>query len=141
MIFGVLVPRGSHILINHLWSCDSVEFIYDGAEASRVEKVKYIADDECVQENLRVCYKSSNEYNCGKCEKCIRTMASLEAINKLKNIKTFLNPLDADNIENIKLSNESELNFAKATMLVAKKNNKGELATKLQKQISNYEIN
>ena len=52
--YSVLVPRGSHILINHLWGCDSVEFIYDGAESSRIEKVEYISDNSIVQEHLRV---------------------------------------------------------------------------------------
>ena len=37
--YSVLVPRGSHILINHLWNSNGIDFIYDGAEFSRTEKV------------------------------------------------------------------------------------------------------
>ncbi len=87
--YSVLVPRGSHIIIDHLWNCDGLKFIYDGAEASRIEKVDFISDNEEVRNNLRVCYSSNDKYNCCKCEKCIRTMASLEALGKSGLIKTF----------------------------------------------------
>lgn len=137
--YSVLVPRGSHPLINHLFGCDGTKFVYDGAEASRIEKVDRIADNEIVQEHLRVCYLSNDDYNCSECEKCIRTMASLEACNKLDKMKTFSKPLVIENMGKIKLGNIPELKFAESTMVVANKNNKPELAEQLRKQIVNYE--
>ena len=136
--YSVLVPRGSHILINNLWGCDGIQFVYDGAESSRIEKVNYIADNEIVQKNLRVCYSTHDIYNCCECEKCTRTMASLEALNKLDKVITFSKPLVIGNISNIELKNESELKFAEATLAVAIKNKKIELAAQLNKQILNY---
>lgn len=136
--YSVLVPRGSHILINHLWGCDSVEFTYDGAESSRIEKVEYISDNSIVQEHLRVCYSSNNEYNCCECEKCIRTMVSLEAIGKLNQVKTFRKPLVIEKISEIQLSNDSEEKMAEASLLIAEKNGKQELAEQLKRQIINY---
>lgn len=136
--YSVLTPRGSHALINHLWNCDSVEFIYDGAESSRIEKVAYIADNKAVQEHLRVCYSSNDEYNCCECEKCIRTMVSLEAIDKLDHIKTFYKPLVIEKIGEIKLSNTSEEKMAEASLKVAERNGKQELVYQLKRQIANY---
>ena len=136
--YSVLVPRGSHALLNHLWGCDSVEFVYDGAEASRIEKVAYIADNEAVQEHLRVCYSSNDEYNCCECEKCIRTMVSLEAIDKLDQVKTFYKPLVIEKVSRIELSNSSEEKMAEASLMVAEKNGKEALAVQLRRQISNY---
>lgn len=138
--YSVLVPRGSHPLINPLWGCDGVKFIYDGAESARVEKVERIADNEIVQKHLRVCYESNNSYNCSECEKCIRTMASLEALDKLKNIKTFCKPLILENINKVKFNNYTEMKLAEATMNVAIKNKKNELANQLNEQINNYKI-
>lgn len=138
--YSVLVPRGSHILINHLFSCDSLTFIYDGAEKSRSEKIEFIADNKMVQKHLRVCYRTNTDYNCCKCEKCIRTMASLEAVGKLDLVTAFKDKLNYDLITNTKLSSPSELSFAKATLKIALKNKKNKLAKQLQKQIKDYEL-
>lgn len=138
--YSVLVPRGSHILINHLFSCDGLKFIYDGAEKSRSEKIEFIADNKMVQKHLRVCYKTNTEYNCCKCEKCIRTMASLEAVGKLNKVTAFKDKLDLRKISQTKLNNSSELGFAKATMKIALKNKKKKLANQLEKQIREYEL-
>lgn len=139
--YSVLVPRGSHIIIDHLWNCDGLKFIYDGAEASRIEKVDFISDNNEVRKNLRVCYSSNDKYNCCECEKCIRTMASLEALGKSGVIKTFSKKLNIKKMDNIKLKNEPEMNFAKGTMMVALKNKKFELAKHLNYQIMNYKSN
>lgn len=61
-------------------SVDNLTFYLSGAEASRMDKIKYIADKDYVQEYLSVCV---NRENCGKCKKCIRTQLELYSINKL----------------------------------------------------------
>lgn len=136
--YSVLVPRGSHLLINHLWGCDGLSFVYDGAEAARVEKVDYIADNKVVQNHLRVCYRSRDAYNCCECEKCIRTMVSLEALNKLDKVSTFSKPLIVEKISEIELENDSEEKMAEASLDVALKNGKNELAVQLRQQILRY---
>ncbi len=60
-------------------------------------------------------------------------MASLEAIDKLHKVKAFSKPLIIENIGKIRLENEPELTMAEATMKVAIKNNKYELANQLKK--------
>lgn len=136
--YSVLLPCGSHILTTPLWGCDNVEFVYDGAESSRIEKVEYISDNNVVQEHLRVCYSSNDEYNCCECEKCIRTMASLEAIGKLNQVKTFQKPLIIEKINETELTSERLAKTAEATYLVAEKNGKKDLAEQLKRQVINY---
>ena len=138
--YSVLVPRGSHILIDHLWNCDGVKFIYDGAEASRIEKVDFISDNKEVQKNLRVCYTSRDEYNCCECEKCIRTMASIEALGKTGLIKTFPKKLDINEMDHIVLKNEPEMRFAESTMQVALKNKKKYVFRKTLKMIAKKSV-
>jgi len=136
--YSVLEPQGSHVLINHLWGCDGLRFVYDGAEASRVEKVNYIADNQVVQKHLRVCWRSKDAYNCSECEKCIRTMVSLEAVNKLDKVTTFCKPLVVEDISKIKLGNEAQLRMAEASLNTAIENNKDEIANQLRVQIADY---
>jgi len=86
---------GSHPILDHLWSSESLEFIHDGCEATRVEKVSLISEYDVALQSLRVCWKNPNSvYNCGRCEKCLRTMISLKINNALNRCTTFDEPLD-----------------------------------------------
>jgi hypothetical protein len=82
MTYSHLLPLGSHPLVDPLWSTEQVELIHDGCEATRLEKVEYIADCEPAMRWLRVCWKAQGaiDYNCGVCEKCLRTMVALRML-------------------------------------------------------------
>lgn len=74
------VTWGSHPLIdNHVkWGQTSV--IHEGYELTRQDKLEVIAEyikkvDSSLQ--VRVCWQSGSERNCGKCEKCSRTIIGL----------------------------------------------------------------
>lgn len=71
------------ILNVHCLSNENIDFYISGIEASRLQKVKYIADFKETYDTLNVCV--SEDINCGHCEKCIRTMTELESIGKLEN--------------------------------------------------------
>ncbi len=58
----------------------SLRFCLSGMEASRVQRVEYIADNPVVQKGLTVCGQPDN---CGHCFKCLRTMAELYSVGKL----------------------------------------------------------
>lgn len=85
--YNFLEGGGTHILINPLWNCDGTSFIYDGPEASRIQKVDYIVGSHEAQQNLRVCWQPVEEYNCGRCEKCIRTMVSIDLVGDISKYK------------------------------------------------------
>mgnify|MGYP005815298273 CR=1 FL=1 len=72
--YGHLEGLGSHPLLDPLWSTDEVEVVHDGADATRVDKVRAVAGEEAARRHLRVCWENPDgAYNCGRCEKCVRT--------------------------------------------------------------------
>ena len=65
---------------------------------SRIEKTKYILDNEDVRKNLYVCWKEiivnknpnseiakikDNYLNCSRCDKCLRTLLAIDIFGKL----------------------------------------------------------
>lgn len=86
-----LRPWGSHPLLDPLWSTETVEFVHDGCEARRAEKVRdEISRSPLALANLRVCWEHLNaDYNCGRCEKCVATMAMLHSQGVLEASSTF----------------------------------------------------
>jgi hypothetical protein len=94
--YDTLVPYGTHPSLDPLWSTDVLEFVHDGCEASRLQKIKRIATESptftsCVQvcESIR-----PGENNCCRCDKCVRTMIALRLCNVLNQVGTFHLPLD-----------------------------------------------
>lgn len=72
--YAVLYPLGSHPLLDPMWSTERVQIVHDGADATRIEKVRAIAGEPAAREHLRVCFENRDGlYNCGRCEKCVRS--------------------------------------------------------------------
>ena len=78
------------MFISPLVSMQGLNFVLDGEQVSRIEKVEFIADNECVQKSIDVCGELGN---CGKCNKCLRTMGELYALGKLELYKNQF-PID-----------------------------------------------
>lgn len=77
--YGNLYPLGSHPVLDPLWSSDRVEFIHDGAHATRADKMRILAEEPAARKHLRVCFVNRDDaYNCGSCEKCVRTAATAQ---------------------------------------------------------------
>jgi hypothetical protein len=93
--YADLIPLGSHPLLDPLWSSETMEFVHDGCEATRIEKAAAIASDDIALKHLRVCWENrGGAYNCGRCEKCLRTMTCLRTIGVLQRCSTFESPLN-----------------------------------------------
>ena len=93
--YGDMIPLGSHPLLDPLWSTETMEFVHDGCEATRIEKAAAIASNDIALKHLRVCWENRNgAYNCGRCEKCLRTMACLRTIGALERCSAFESPLN-----------------------------------------------
>lgn len=85
-----LPPLGSHPILDHLWSTESLEIVHDGAEATRTDKIeRQLASSRLAMENLSVCWVSKPAHNCGVCEKCLRTMVALELAGALGRCNTL----------------------------------------------------
>lgn len=114
---------------------ENIAFYSTGTEATRLEKVSYIADNQTVQKNLNVCsaavggsYNSSEKaINCGICKKCMRTVCELYALDKLdKYENTFnLNIFKKNKQKYIaKMTCVNSSNFAADIVMALKSNNK-----------------
>ncbi len=85
----------SESYILHLFSTERVEFVIDGCEFTRAEKLERLCDWEVALRGLDVCWNpDENGHNCGVCVKCARTLLVLEAMGKLDNFKDIFD-LDA----------------------------------------------
>ena len=81
MTYGSLDALGSHPLVDPLWSTDDIELVHDGCEASRLEKLRTLVNNDAALAVLRVCPRNwGGEYNCGRCEKCLRTMVAVRLL-------------------------------------------------------------
>ena len=97
--YEMLLPWGSHVLTDPLWSTDPHQIIHDGAGFTRMDKTEDLASWEIAQRFLRVCWEGPpGSYNCGKCEKCSRTQAALRACGKLDKFGVFENGLNLESL-------------------------------------------
>jgi len=112
--YAELLPWGSHPILDPLWSSDGLQFVHHGCEATRVNKVKFISNEDIALKSLRVCWENPNsEYNCGRCEKCLRTMINLRACNALDKCTTFSCDLDYKLVSQIFVHDEHGRAFIK----------------------------
>jgi hypothetical protein len=112
LLHRVLIPAGdthlrsilqapSNALLDPLFSTDSTEFVHDGCEAARLEKIRgRIAGAPLALSHLRVCLANHDRgsprlYNCGRCPKCVRTMVALQVAGILERCTSF----DADAVD------------------------------------------
>jgi hypothetical protein len=79
--FGELgsTTLGCHPALDPLWSTETLEFVHDGAETKRADKIPLIASSPLALRGLRVCFENPDgAYNCGRCSKCLNTMVLLD---------------------------------------------------------------
>lgn len=112
-----------------LLSTESLAFVSDGTQFTRVEKILRIIDYEPVQRYLNVCVHDSESHeNCSVCSKCCRTLMTLNSIGKLE---TFSQLFDIEKYkkraeflylcQQVVLQNKDP--FARNSIKLAKKNN------------------
>jgi tetratricopeptide (TPR) repeat protein len=105
MSYNELYPRGSHPLLDPLWSTEYLKLIDEGGEYNRLQEVIEISKYPGALNNLRVCEKfNRHRFNCGYCNKCIRTMIELHISGRLNDCLTLpskipLEVLSSFNIE------------------------------------------
>ena len=89
-----LLPWGSHLVTDPLFSTRSTAVVHDAAAYLRIEKIEFLSKSELALDSLRVCWESLSDANCGECGKCVRTMVALELFGALDQCKTLPNPPD-----------------------------------------------
>lgn len=94
--FDEFFRDGSHLLLDHLISTESMETIHDSSHLNRPEKTAIVSNWSATHSTLRVCFNKTGYredtgslMNCSRCEKCIRTMKTLEILGRLDRYATF----------------------------------------------------
>ena len=100
---SVSVSYGSQQDLDPLWSTERTAVVHEGMERTRLEKVRYLADQPIVLQTLKVCYGKDTVSNCGRCDKCLRTMLELYACGALENARCFEKPLKPRRIAKLDL--------------------------------------
>jgi hypothetical protein len=104
-----IYPFGSHALLDPLWSTERLRIRHDGAEATRVEKLRLIGRWPEALDQLRVCWENPDgAYNCGRCEKCVRTLVCLQAAGLLGRCGTLPSSLDLALLRRLRLETHRE---------------------------------
>lgn len=68
-------PYGSNPITDSLLSSNAFQIIHDGAEFTRISKMRELTNWTEAKQNLRVCWEGQElDKNCGRCEKCVRTI-------------------------------------------------------------------
>lgn len=102
-------PWGSHALLDPLWSTERLWIRHDGAEATRIEKLRLIGRWPAALDQLRVCWENPDgAYNCGQCEKCVRTLVCLQAAGLLGRCPTLPASLDLSLLHRLRLETHRE---------------------------------
>jgi hypothetical protein len=84
-----LRPWGSHSVTDPLFSTRSTAIINDAVAYLRTDKLEMISESQLVLDNLRVCWESWSDTNCGECAKCLRTMLALDLFDAIDRCQTL----------------------------------------------------
>jgi hypothetical protein len=101
-----LFAWGSHPLTDPLWSNETLTFVHDGADRTRLEKIRSLYKSQAGVDSLRVCWKTLESLNCGSCEKCLRTMVALRVVGAKS--KSFPD-IDFERIRDVKIDSAVSL--------------------------------
>jgi hypothetical protein len=117
------VPWGSNPVSNQWLGTRSFPVRADGAELSRLEKVRLISEWEAAVNNIRVCWEGDVPgENCGICEKCVRTELQLFAFGKTPR-ENFKAPLRPGMVIRVRPPNEKILHFLSELLDYCDQNN------------------
>ena len=87
--YGELEPWGSHPMTDILHSTQATRVVHDGAEFTRLDKVRYLSRSNVALRWLHVCFREISDQNCGRCRKCLLTMMALALFGVLERCPTF----------------------------------------------------
>lgn len=99
-----VVRWGSNPITDPLMSSGMMDIRYDGADATRAEKVKALLANSAAIAQLRFCWESEiHDVNCGVCSKCIHTACAFMA-SGVTNAACFTRWPTVDEIRSVRFS-------------------------------------
>lgn len=129
-----LLPWGSHVLLDHLFSNGLTEVVHD-SPVQRSKKLEAIAETKIGLNILRVCSVYS-EYNCGKCEKCLRTRMVLTLLGaESASLEPLKHPSE---LRSLKLYEDSQRNCWVANLAFATKMGRDDYRREIERILRRY---
>jgi hypothetical protein len=88
---SILVPLGTHPLLDPYLSSAAVELRHVGIAFTRPERLREVCAWDAAVQRLVVCMAGPPPplVNCGVCEKCMRTMTALAGLGRLADAREF----------------------------------------------------
>ena len=133
------VRDGSHPMLDHLVSTETMETIHDGGHLNRIEKTVALSRWPATYDRLRVCFHPTGVQpetgavaNCCACEKCVRTMTALEAAGALSRYACFPRPLTPRHIRGTDCRRAAARMFARDTARYAARVGRRDVARNLR---------
>lgn len=115
----LIMPWGATPLTIPLCSTGAMHIVHDGCEASRSEKVDWLATHTKACDNLRVCWQGpALDRNCGCCEKCVRTMLNFWCLGHAVPA-AFPEPLTPERVASLTPRNRAQLAELKSILRLA----------------------
>jgi hypothetical protein len=137
-----LFPDGSHLMLDHVLSSESLDVVHDGPEVSRVEKTVALSEWPETFGRLRVCHRrvevrdgGAGIGNCCTCEKCVRTMVTLEAAGALGRYASFPRPLERRRTRRADLRTAASRLFAEEVIEFAARQGRRDLVRDLRRAV------
>ena len=137
LTYAEMIPWGSHPLTDRLWSTEATQFVHDGAEAKRCDKIKAISGAEDALSILRVCWQDVS-YNCGECEKCLRTRVALRLLNL--HTSTLARLESCDQVRRLTIWDDNDLAMFAENLNLARQVGDQELVKTLQSCVRKYKM-
>jgi hypothetical protein len=135
--YELLFARGSHPLLEPLFSTEVCEIVHTGLEADRAKKIQLIKDHPSALNRLWVC-TIDTKANCGLCDKCIRTFIALK-LNGVDDF-TFSNPVRISDIKKVTIESDINLTFFEKFRSLAIEKAHWDIEYQLRKLILKYKV-
>jgi hypothetical protein len=132
-----IYARGSHPLLEPLFSTEVCEIVHTGLEADRAGKIQLIKSHPEALSRLWICTRDPKA-NCGLCDKCIRTFIALE-LNDVHDFK-FSNPVRVSDISKITIESDINLTFFEKFRSLAIEKSRTDVEYELRKLIFKYKL-
>jgi len=134
--YEYLLPWGSHVLTDPMWSTESTQVIHDGAACRRTDKTREILKYPDIVSNLKVCWNHINK-NCGTCSKCIRSMTAIYLLGGDTKSLPALDDLQL--LKAIRATTDSAATSLEDLMLLAKQMNNERVFKVLKRHYKKYQ--
>jgi hypothetical protein len=133
--YGELEPYGSHPMTDVLHSTSTTRILHDGADATRLDKVGYVAGSDLALRYLHVCFRETSGRNCGRCRKCLLAMLGLLLSGAGDRCTAFDGGPDLDRVRRILFTTEGQRHGVRRLRTLARRQGRTDVVRALDEAL------